>query len=77
MQEFQKKRGLYNGEGKEEKKLDERLKNIMDNLDARRIGLYESFKFHCTCYGKCCTHREDILLDPRDVYNMSRELGML
>jgi hypothetical protein len=56
--------------------MDERLKNIMDNLDARRIGLYESFKFHCTCYGKCCTHREDILLDPRDVYNMSRELGM-
>ena len=30
----------------------------------------------CTCCGKCCTHREDILLNPRDVYNMSRELGM-
>ena len=56
--------------------MDERLKNIMDNLDAKRIGLDEPFKFHCTCCGKCCIYREDILLNPRDIYNMCRELGM-
>lgn len=56
--------------------MDERLKNIMDSLDARRIGLDESFKFHCTQCGKCCIHREDILLNPKDIYNMSKELGI-
>ncbi len=56
--------------------MDERLKNIMDNLDAKRIGLDEPFKFHCTCCGKCCIHREDILLNPKDIYNMSKELGI-
>lgn len=54
--------------------MDERLKNIMDNLDAIRIGLDDSFKFHCTFCGKCCIHREDILLNPKDMYNMSKEL---
>lgn len=56
--------------------MDERLKNIIDNLDAKRIGLDDSFKFHCTECGKCCVHREDILLNPKDIYNMSKELGM-
>lgn len=56
--------------------MDERLKNIMDNLDSIQIGLEESFKFHCTQCGKCCIHREDILLNPKDLYNMSKELGI-
>ena len=56
--------------------MDERLKNIINNLDSREIGLDETFKFHCTCCGKCCIHREDILLNPKDIYNMSKELGI-
>ncbi len=56
--------------------MDETLKNIISSLGGREIGIDGTFKFHCTCCGKCCTHREDILLNPRDVYNMSRELGM-
>lgn len=56
--------------------MDERLKSIMDNLGSSQIGLDETFKFHCTQCGKCCIHREDILLNPKDVFNMSRELAI-
>lgn len=56
--------------------MDKKLKNIISNLGAKEIGLDDSFKFHCNQCGKCCIHREDILLNPKDIYNMSRELGM-
>ena len=54
--------------------MDERLKNIVDNFEAMKIGVDEPFPFHCTMCGKCCINREDILLTPRDVYNMAKEL---
>ena len=56
--------------------MDERLKDIVENLNSMKIGLDETFKFHCMMCGKCCIHREDILLSPRDIYNMSKELGI-
>lgn len=56
--------------------MDERLKEIADNLDKLQIGVDEPFRFHCTMCGKCCFHREDILLNPQDAYNISRELGL-
>lgn len=56
--------------------MDERLKDIMDNFEKLKIGVDEPFKFHCTMCGKCCSHREDILLNPKDVYNISKELGL-
>ncbi len=56
--------------------MDERLKDIVENLDSMKIGLDEPFKFHCIMCGKCCINREDILLSPRDIYNMSKELGI-
>lgn len=54
--------------------MDNRLKEIVDNFDQMKIGLDEPFKFHCTMCGKCCIDREDILLTPRDIYNMSKSL---
>lgn len=54
--------------------MDDRAKEILDNLDAMTIGVDEPFQFSCKQCGKCCIHREDILLNPRDVYNMSKEL---
>lgn len=54
--------------------MDEQMKNILDRMGAREIGLDEEFKFHCSMCGKCCIHREDILLNPKDVYSMSKEL---
>lgn len=56
--------------------MDERLKNIVENLDSMKIGLDEIFKFHCKMCGNCCINREDILLSPKDIYNMSKELGL-
>lgn len=56
--------------------MDERLKDIMDNFEKLKIGVDEPFKFHCTMCGKCCSHREDILLNTKDVYNISKELGL-
>ncbi len=56
--------------------MDTRLKEIVDNFEKMKIGVDEPFKFHCTMCGKCCINREDILLTPRDIYNMSKELGI-
>ena len=56
--------------------MDETLKNIISSLGGREIGIDGTFKFHCTECGKCCINREDILLNPRDIYSMSKELGM-
>lgn len=53
--------------------MDERLKNIVDNFEAMKIGVDEPFPFHCTMCGKCCINREDILLTPKDIYNMAKE----
>ena len=54
---------------------DKRLKEIVENLDDMKIGLDDSFKFHCTMCGRCCVNREDILLTPKDIYNIARELN--
>ena len=56
--------------------MDKRLQEIAENFDKMKIGLDDTFKFHCTECGKCCTQREDIMLTPRDVYNMAKELQM-
>ena len=56
--------------------MDNRIKEIVESFDQIKIGLDDPFKFHCTMCGKCCINREDILLTPRDIYNMSKELGM-
>lgn len=56
--------------------MDKRLKEIAENFDKMKIGLDDTFKFHCTECGKCCTQREDIMLSARDVYNMAKELKM-
>lgn len=52
------------------------FKEIMDNFDAMKIGVDDHFKFHCNQCGRCCINREDILLTPRDIYNIAKEFGM-
>lgn len=56
--------------------MDKRLQYIAENLDAMTVGVDEPFKFHCDMCGKCCINREDILLNAKDIYNMSKELQM-
>ena len=54
--------------------MDKRTRDIMEDFEKRKIGVDEPFKFRCTMCGKCCIHREDILINPRDVFNMAKEL---
>ncbi len=67
---------INNRNGKGGRKMDEDAKKIMDRLARAEIGLDDEFKFHCTQCGNCCRNREDILLNPRDVYHMAKELKM-
>lgn len=53
-----------------------RMKYILNEFEKNQLGPDEPFKFHCTMCGKCCIKREDILLNPRDMYNLAKELGM-
>lgn len=56
--------------------MDERLQKIAKNIEKMKIGPDETFKFHCTQCGKCCINREDILLNPFDLFRASKELRM-
>ena len=56
--------------------MDNRLKDIAENLDRMTIGVDEPFKFNCDMCGKCCIHREDILLNAKDIFHMAKELQM-
>ncbi|NBJ88519.1 YkgJ family cysteine cluster protein [Acutalibacter sp. 1XD8-36] len=53
-----------------------RMKYILNEFEKNQLKPDEPFKFHCTMCGKCCIKREDILLNPRDMYNLAKELGM-
>lgn len=56
--------------------MDTRLKNIAEHLDEMLIGPDDTFRFHCTQCGKCCIEREDILLNPKDLYNIASQLSL-
>lgn len=49
---------------------------LFRDLESMTIGLDDTFKFHCDQCGKCCAHREDIILSPMDIFNMAKELKM-
>lgn len=56
--------------------MDKRLEDMVSNLDELIIGLDDTFKFHCDMCGKCCINREDIILNSKDLFNISKELGL-
>ena len=56
--------------------MDKRLEYYYDNLKKLKIGLDEPFKFNCTMCGKCCINREDILLNPKDLFNIAKALEL-
>lgn len=56
--------------------MDQRLKEISENYEQMMIGPDDTFRFHCTMCGKCCINREDIILNPYDMYRASKELGI-
>ena len=56
--------------------MDPRLKHIVDHYDTFKIGPDVTFPFHCVQCGKCCVHREAILLTPLDMFRMANHLGL-
>ena len=56
--------------------MDQRMKDIMDRFESMKIGLDEPFQFGCTMCGECCVNREDILMSPRDIYRMAKDLRL-
>lgn len=53
-----------------------RMQTDLGELEAMEIGIEEPFSFHCTGCGKCCRNLGNILLTPKDMYHMSKELGL-
>lgn len=47
---------------------------MFQDIESMTVGLDDTFKFHCDQCGKCCTHRDDIILSPMDIFKMAREL---
>lgn len=45
-----------------------------DELSKLAIGLDDEFRFKCRACGKCCKHRHDIILTPRDLFNIAQTL---
>ena len=56
--------------------MDKRLQEIIDNFDKMKIGIDDTFRLHCTQCGKCCINREDILLNPKDLFNLAKGLNI-
>jgi len=54
----------------------EELREITENLNAMSISIDGTFNFSCSGCGNCCKHREDILLNARDIFNIAKQLGM-
>jgi Fe-S-cluster containining protein len=59
-----------------DKDLQEAFKKLQgEGKNVRFIGLDDEVEFNCSRCGSCCTHRDDILLTPYDVYNLAVALN--
>ena len=47
-----------------------------EELLKHTIGLDDTFRFHCSECGQCCKNRDDILLNPYDLYRIARFLNV-
>ena len=56
--------------------MDRELKEILDSKNLRLIGLDDTFQFKCRGCGKCCKQREDIILNPWDVFRIAKYLNL-
>lgn len=54
----------------------EELRDYMGDKDLDFIGIDDTFDFECQQCGRCCINREDIILNPFDVYKGARSLGI-
>ena len=51
---------------------DKRMGFSLDYMETHKMGLEDTFQFRCKACGKCCKHREDVLLTPYDLFRIAR-----
>lgn len=56
--------------------MDKRLEEIVKNIDKMTVKPDDTFNFGCVRCGACCRYRYDILLNPQDVFRISKHLGI-
>ena len=56
--------------------MNERIKNVLEGTENRRMELDDILPFFCTCCGGCCVHQEELLLNPLDLFRLAKELGI-
>lgn len=54
--------------------MNDRMENIKRMVEQNCLGPDDTFEFGCDRCGKCCRNRNDILLNPIDVYRMAKYL---
>lgn len=52
--------------------MDKRTKQIFENIKNNKLTADSSFMFHCTMCGDCCRNRDDIILNPNDLFNIAK-----
>ena len=60
---------------REDESVMEAIKKMTGN-NATFMNLDDTFEFNCKQCGKCCMNREDIILNPFDIYNGAKYLGI-
>ncbi len=56
--------------------MNERAKHALKCIENMRLELDDILPFSCTHCGGCCTHQEELLLNPLDLFRMAVELGI-
>ena len=56
--------------------MNDHREDVINNFTKYSIGLDDVFAFKCRGCGKCCKNREDILLNPRDIFNIATALKL-
>lgn len=54
--------------------MDKRMGFDVDYMLSHKLGLDDTFQFRCKACGKCCKHRDDVLLTPYDLFRIARYL---
>ena len=56
--------------------MDKRTKQIFDNIKNNKLNADSPFMFHCTMCGDCCRNRDDIILNPSDLFKLAKSMKL-
>lgn len=53
---------------------DNRMGFDLAYMETHKLGLDDTIQFRCKACGKCCKHRDDVILTPYDLFRIARSL---